>query len=192
MENSTLSKHYYWIYALQLIEAVALIIADILFFKYNGPGIARLTLILIISQPLIGFLAFTLGYYALGNIIRLAKKQPELVRFQGSIFQKIRQSPIWILVNISVAVGIVLLFLNLVLFNYYQPVSLYDIVIVFIGLTWGIFAITLVGSGIRFGVRLVVNMYKPKREGVKSGDKSSQKIKGHQSKMSEGILVALL
>jgi hypothetical protein len=188
MENSRLSKNYYWIYFLQLLEAITLVIADILFFKYNAPGIARLTLILIISQPLIGFLAILLGYYAIGNIIRLARNQPELQLFPHSKIQKIRQSPIWILVNFVAAIGIVFLFLNLVLLNYYQPLSLYDIVIMFTALSWGTFAITLVGSSILFGIKLLIAKYKEKKD-EKTSNQKSQSI---QPKISEGIIIALL
>ena len=191
MENSPLSKHYYWIYTLQLLETLTLLIADFLFFKYNGPGIARLPVILIISQPLIACLAFVLGYYAIVNIIRLVRKQPELVWFSNSKIQKIRQSPVWIPINIAAAVGIVVLFLNLVLLNYYQPVSLYDIVILFIAVTWGFFAFTLIGSAIRFGIRLLVTNYKQKKQ-KKAGTSTNQTQISHHPKISEGILVALL
>jgi hypothetical protein len=191
MENSPLSKHYYWIYTLQLLEALTLLIADFLFFKYNGPGIARLPVILIISQPLIACLAFVLAYYAIVNIIRMVRKQPELVWFSNSKIQKIRQSPLWIPINIAAAIGIVILFLNLVLLNYYQPVSLYDIVILFIAVTWGFFAFTLIGSAIMFGIRLLVTNYKQKKQ-KKAGTSTNQTQKSHQPKISEGILVALL
>jgi len=142
-----------FLYILQILEGLTLIGLDVAFFMFNASGMGNLWLVLLVSQPLVAFMAGVIIFLPIRSMIFIFKKEPEPDLIRWKWLQKLQKSPKLVIFNIVFAVLLVILFMRMTLTNYYQPVSLYNLVIVFIALTFVLLIFVLVGSALGFQIQ---------------------------------------
>ncbi len=141
-------KYLVIFYVLQILEGIALIGLDITFFIYNASGMGNLWLVILVSQPLVAFMAGLIIFLPIRSMMYIFKNKPDEDLIQWKFLHKLQNTPQLIVMNLVFAVVLVLLFLRTTITNYYQPVSLYNMVIIFLAFTFVLLIFVLIGSSL--------------------------------------------
>ncbi len=159
-------KYLIILYIFQILEGFAFIGLNITFFIYNASGMGNLWLVLLLSQPLVAFMSGIIIFLPLRSMIFMFKNEPDKDLIRWKFLQKLQKLPAMIIFNLSFAVILIFLFMRMVLTNYYQPVSLYNWVIIFLAVTFVLLIFILIGSSIGYQVQLWTKNRAEKRKEI--------------------------
>ena len=135
---------------IQIIISIFLAVAVVLFYYYNAIAMANAWIIISLSGL---FFSFLIGYNIFNGFMILMKiyktKEYPSSLYKKEILNRLNKSPVMALYHIILSGVILWVFFNTAVVDYYQPFSLYDIVIIFVAISWGIYSILLLISSFR-------------------------------------------
>ncbi|XEO78365.1 hypothetical protein WKT22_03404 [Candidatus Lokiarchaeum ossiferum] len=135
---------------IQIIISIFLAVAVVLFYYYNAIAMANAWIIILLSGL---FFSFLIGYNIFNGFLILVKifktKEYPSPLYKKKLLNRLNKSPVMAFYHIILSGVILWVFFNTAVVDYYQPFSLYDIVIIFVAVSWGIYSILLLISSFR-------------------------------------------
>lgn len=121
--------------AVFFIATAAFDAAYLFFLFYNSKGIGNFPLFVLLTAPLV-----ILGTW---EILR---------KSTFSILERFRESTIMVPLQIAAAAFLVVLFLKTMIFDYFQPISLFDIICYLLAVAWNLTALLLIINSLQFTI----------------------------------------
>ncbi|MCY3414723.1 MAG: exo-alpha-sialidase [Candidatus Heimdallarchaeota archaeon] len=130
---------------LQILSSFIFLIAVTLFFFYNAPIYSNFMMILLLAVP------FTMALVIVNLISGIKEYRGEPRIFESIKFLAGLDDSIGIaIMHIGQASLLIYVFFKAALIDYWQPFSLYDIVIYLVAISWTFYSIVLFTSAVRF------------------------------------------